>query len=348
MVVAPLRTGTITLTHRGRWCRASGAAILPADGTRAGSVIEPVASPAAQDETGGAPARPELTVVLCVHNGAATIARQLDALARQRWDAPWEVLVVDNASTDDTHRIVTDFAATDPRFRVVDAPHRLGLSYARNVGAANARAPAIAFCDDDDLVGDGWVAAMGTALREHAVVACRFDWQDAAAAEPVPVAGTPVGAGFQAQRVEQMFGLPVAAGVGGWQRWLWDALGGNDESLTWTGEDFDMSIRAYLEHGVRPHFEPDAVYHVVRREGARATFRQARAYGRASVTLFARYGRERADRPAELRRALRSWLWLARHVGDVRDARRGKRWARQAGLRLGRLEQSIRSCTLWP
>jgi glycosyltransferase involved in cell wall biosynthesis len=299
-----------------------------------------MASPAGQDDHDSAPARPDLSVILCVHDGAATIEQQLRALASQEWDAPWEVVVVDNASTDDTRGVVTAFAAGDPRFRLVEASSKLGLSYARNVGVANARAPAVAFCDDDDLVGTGWVAAMGTALRDHPLVACRFDWDRFDERE--------TGGGFQSGRVEEMFGLPVAAGVGGWQRWLWDALGGNDETMTWTGEDFDMSIRAYVEHGVRPYFEPRAVYHIARRRGRRSTFRQARAYGRASVTLFARYGRGRVDRRAEVRRSLRSWLWIARHAPDVRDEARGTRWARQAGVRFGRLEQSVRSRTLWP
>lgn len=287
----------------------------------------------------------DLTVILCVRNGAPQIRAQLDALAAQQWGGAWEVLVVDNGSTDDTAAVVRAFAADHPgmALRLVGAHDKAGLSHARNVGVASTDAHAVAFCDHDDVVGDGWVAAMGDALRTHPVVACRFVWDRLDG----PAAG-PDGAGFQAQRVEQLFGYPIAAGVGGWQRWLWQSLGGNDESLTSTGEDFDMSIRAFLEHGVTPYFEPAAVYHVARRAGAGATFRQARAYGRSSVVLYDRYGRGRADAKAERRRALRSWAWLARHLPDLRDERRARVWARQAGLRFGRLEQSVKSRTLWP
>jgi glycosyltransferase involved in cell wall biosynthesis len=286
---------------------------------------------------------PELTVILCVRNGAAKVRDQLDTLARQEWDAPWEVVLVDNDSTDATPQVLRDYAAANQRFRVVDAHERLGLSHARNVGVANTRAPSVAFCDDDDLVGDGWVAAMGTALREHPIVACRFEWNELRPDEAAVDYTT-----FQRRGLFEVFGYPVAAGVGGWQRGLWNELGGNDESMTFTGEDFDMSIRAFLRCGVTPYFEPAAVCHIARRAGRRPTYRQARRYGRASVVLYRRYGRGRADRGAEVRRAARDWAWLALHVFDIRDERKASLWMRRAGTRIGQLEQSIRSLTFWP
>ena len=286
---------------------------------------------------------PELAVILCVRNGAAKVRDQLETLARQEWDATWEVVLVDNDSTDETPHVLRDFAAGNERFRVVDAHERLGLSHARNVGVENTRARSVAFCDDDDLVGDGWVAAMGNALRDHPIVACRFEWN-----ELRPEGASVDNTTFQRRGLFEVFGYPVAAGVGGWQRELWNALGGNDESMTFTGEDFDMSIRAFLQRGVVPFFEPAAVCHIARRTGRRATYRQARRYGRASVVLYRRYGRGRADRRAEIRRAARDWAWLTLHISDTRDPAKAALWMRRAGTRVGRLEQSIRSLTFWP
>ncbi len=289
----------------------------------------------------------DLSVIVCVHNGAARIRRQLDALDAQEWDGTWDVVLVDNRSTDATPTVLADFAAAHPRFRMVRAPARAGLSHARNVGVAHTDARAVAFCDDDDEVAPGWVAAMGAALATHPLVACRLDWSGS---DPGPNGDDDdgnAGFGFQTNHTEEVFGYPVAAGVGGWQRWLWQALGGNDESMTDTGEDFDMAIRAHLEHGITPHFEPHAVCHITRRTGMRATFRQARRYGKSSVTLYRRYGAGRVDRTDELRRSLRSWAWIMRHTVDLRIADRRGPWARHAGQRIGRLEQSIRTRTLW-
>jgi glycosyltransferase involved in cell wall biosynthesis len=286
---------------------------------------------------------PELTVILPVRNGAASIGRQLDAVLAQQWDRPWEVLVVDNDSTDATPEIVAGYVVRDARVRVVTARRKHGLSHARNVGVEHARAPAMVFCDDDDLVGEGFVAAMGEALREHPIVACHLDWSTLNDQRGAIDSGQ-----FQTSGIEHVFGYPVAAGVGGWHRDLWLELGGNDESLTNGGEDFDLSIRAHVARRVTPYFEDRAVYHVARRTGFRATFRQARRYGNSQVQLYGRHGRGRVQPRDELRSALRSWLGLGWHVGDLLSAERRIRWARRAGMRVGRLEQSIRSRTLLP
>jgi glycosyltransferase involved in cell wall biosynthesis len=290
-----------------------------------------------------ASAPPALTAILCVHNGADTIEDQLDALAQQRWDKPWEVLIVDNDSTDATPEIVTAWVERDRRFRVVAARRRRGLSHARNVGVDHARAPAVAFCDDDDLVGEGWVAALGTALETAPIVACRMEYDRLN--DSVAMSGR---SRFQSKGLEQVFGYEVASGVSGWQREVWEKLGGNDESMTSTGEDFDMSIRAKIELGLEPVFAGDAVYHIRTRAGFRATFRQAQSYGRSHVQLYVRYGRGRIDIRRELRRAVRQWIWLIVQLPRLRSPAERIEWARRAGMRVGRARQSLRSRTLLP
>ena len=79
---------------------------------------------------------------------------------------PFELLVVDNNSTDDTPAIARQFERVDSRVRYVREP-RQGLSYARNAGIAHARAPLVAFTDDDVRADGGWVAAIVRAFDEH-------------------------------------------------------------------------------------------------------------------------------------------------------------------------------------
>ena len=59
---------------------------------------------------------------------------------------------------------------------LVSATDRHTPSYSRNVGVAETDATSIAFIDDDDVIGDGWVAAIGSALREHQLVGSRFEY----------------------------------------------------------------------------------------------------------------------------------------------------------------------------
>ena len=86
----------------------------------------------------------DLTVIVPVFNGAATLDEQLDALATQRWAGRWEVLVVDNASTDATPAIVASRVASDDRFRTIRADAAHNLAYVRNAGVRATGARSVA------------------------------------------------------------------------------------------------------------------------------------------------------------------------------------------------------------
>lgn len=99
--------------------------------------------------------QPKLSVILPTFNRADLLKRALSALLRQTADpVSYEVVVVDNNSTDRTADVVA--LQQDPRIRLVAEP-RQGLSHARNAGIAAARAPILAFTDDDVEVAPDWV-----------------------------------------------------------------------------------------------------------------------------------------------------------------------------------------------
>ena len=74
----------------------------------------------------------DVSVVIPAHNAAGTIRAQLDAVLGQQWTGTWEVIVVDNRSTDNTLAIVEECAQRDPRLRIVQALERKGIGYTRN------------------------------------------------------------------------------------------------------------------------------------------------------------------------------------------------------------------------
>lgn len=94
---------------------------------------------------------PSISVVIPVYNEAPIIARCLTALLLQT-DLPDEIIVVDNASTDDTARIASRFA----RVRVL-REERQGITYARQTGFDAARCDVIARIDADTLVRSDWI-----------------------------------------------------------------------------------------------------------------------------------------------------------------------------------------------
>ena len=108
-------------------------------------------------------------------DAAETVERQLEALAAQEVSQPWELVVADNGSRDETAAIVERYRDRLPELRVVDASYRRGQAHALNVGVAEARGAAVLFCDADDEVASGWLGARSDALREHEFVASRGD-----------------------------------------------------------------------------------------------------------------------------------------------------------------------------
>jgi glucosyl-dolichyl phosphate glucuronosyltransferase len=111
------------------------------------------------------PPAAEISVVLCTYNRAARLADALTALVRQTDAPPYEVVAVDNNSTDDTRAVIAPFVAAG-RVRYASEPLQ-GLSHARNRGVATARGDILAFTDDDVRVGPSWIHAIARAFAEH-------------------------------------------------------------------------------------------------------------------------------------------------------------------------------------
>src|SRR5690606_14045168 len=227
---------------------------------------------------------PELSVVIAAFDARATLGEQLDALAAQDVDFAVEVLVCDNGSRDGTPDLVRRRQEREPWLRLVDASARRGPSAARNIGAGQARGRFLAFCDADDVVGEGWLAGMHAALRRDEFVTGSWEGERLNAGNRASVSWTtdPI--------VTKPFfpWLPgTGAGTMGIHRAVFEEAGGFDESLT-TGEDVDLSWRVQLA-GHRLVHHPEIVLHVRKRDGLRAIFRQAYAYGAGDKLLRHRY-----------------------------------------------------------
>ena len=82
---------------------------------------------------------PALSVIIPCRNAEAYLARQFDALASQETSFAWELVLVDNGSTDRSVQIAETYAER-MQLRVVPAPDRANQAYARNVGAKEAYA----------------------------------------------------------------------------------------------------------------------------------------------------------------------------------------------------------------
>jgi glycosyltransferase involved in cell wall biosynthesis len=110
-----------------------------------------------------------VSVIVCCHNAARRLAPTLQHLAAQQVseDLPWEVLVVDNASTDGTAELACSVWPADHRIPLRVIPEsRLGLSNARATGLAEARYEYISFVDDDNWVCSRWIETVAQVLDQ--------------------------------------------------------------------------------------------------------------------------------------------------------------------------------------
>ena len=109
--------------------------------------------------------KPDLSVVICTFNRARYLPISLESLVRQRCsEETFEVLVIDNNSNDETTEVVQRYTTKLGNVRYFFEP-RQGLVYARHRGMEEARAPIIAYLDDDAAASSMWVSAIVHCFR---------------------------------------------------------------------------------------------------------------------------------------------------------------------------------------
>ncbi len=274
---------------------------------------------------------PLVSVVLCARNSAATLDRQLAALARQELDAPYEVVLVDNGSIDETTTVAERWLTALP-LRIVSEPVR-GVNRARNRGVSDATATLVAFCDSDDEVDDAWLQQLCDALEHHDVVGGRLEHltlsDSRAAFRDYP----------QSEDLPTAMGLPYAMGANlGIHRRVFDAIGGFDPVFDIGCDDVDFCLRA-VRAGFTIGFAEHAVVHYRHRHELRAVARQRFSYGRGDERLARRHG-QLGYAPYRVSQRLKIVLVrVARNLGHTNDlfrpatrARLVAMWAFVAGL----------------
>lgn len=113
-----------------------------------------------------------VSVVVSTHNREEDLRAALEPLLHQTGGVPYEVLIVDNNSTDGTRRVVERAIESSPvPLKYLFEP-RQGVSHGRNTGILHARAPIIAITDDDCRPAPDWVASIVQAFERYPDVDC--------------------------------------------------------------------------------------------------------------------------------------------------------------------------------
>jgi GT2 family glycosyltransferase len=209
---------------------------------------------------------PEISVVVLNHNGRRWLAGCLDALAAQSGAPSFEVILVDNASTDGSAEFV---AAHYPSVIVVRSTVNAGFAGGNWMGATRAGGRWLAFLNNDTIVAADWLANLHRgALIEpgYALVTSQIVFMDRpdtvdSAGDGYLRAGGAFKRGHGAPVHEYSESREVFGACGGAfliERCVYEALGGFDQRFFMVYEDVDLSYRARLL-GHRCWYAADAV-----------------------------------------------------------------------------------------
>ncbi len=115
-------------------------------------------------------ATPKISIVLPTHDRAALLPRAVASVRAQRYPH-WELVIVDDASSDATPKVIAGFE--DPRIRSIRVEHG-GVCAARNAGLAEVTGDVVAYLDDDNTLHPLWLKALGWAFGEHPEITAAY------------------------------------------------------------------------------------------------------------------------------------------------------------------------------
>ena len=257
----------------------------------------------------------KISVIIPCYNAADTLAVQLEALANQQpWSAPWEVIISDNGSTDESLKVAHRYQEKLPNLRIVDSSERKGAAHARNVGVQAATGEALVFCDADDEVDFRWIEAMGEALCKYDAVGGQIELEKL---KQVSVSAT-LRNNWKNGLANRGF-MPHAPTCNlGVKRSVHEAIGGFDENLL-RNQDIDYCWRLHC---------PEAVVHYrITRASLDTKCRRIQMSAESEVLFYKKY-RSLGFLPQRTwKKIIKNWLGLLKCLPlSVHSKERRNRW----------------------
>lgn len=189
---------------------------------------------------------PTVTVLASVHNGRATVRSMIDSILAQTFD-DFELLVIDDASTDGSVDVLRQRAKGDSRIRVLVNQKNLGLAASLNRGLQAARGPLIARIDADDEAVPHRLERQVAFLRDHPGVDVVGGWINVR--EGDAITGVRTVPREHAAIIRLLYSCPVYHPTVMYRRDRILELGGYDPRLR-RRQDVDLWFRA-AHHGLR-------------------------------------------------------------------------------------------------
>lgn len=117
-----------------------------------------------------------VSIIVPIYNSEKWLAKCLDSIIVQTYPY-WECILVDDASKDNSKKVIASYLDKDSRFRSISLPTNGGVSNARNKGLDDAKGSFVSFIDSDDCIAPTFLERLvNTAKCQHTkIVACASD-----------------------------------------------------------------------------------------------------------------------------------------------------------------------------
>lgn len=240
------------------------------------------------------PVAPEISIILPTHNGASYLAASIQSCLNQTF-GDFELIVVDDASTDSTPRILEEFAA-EPRVRILRSEQNLKLPGALNMGFSKSQGRLLTWTSDDNLYEPGALEALRAVFLERPGVDLVY--------ADYSVIG-PEGQLLREHRCSEPDYLVERNCVGAcflYRRSVMERVG-TYETETFLAEDYDFFLRTFLA-GFRMYHLREVLYRYRVHEASLGS-----TFGSAQVDQVAEAVRRRHLKPWK-----REWVRLRRRV----------------------------------
>lgn len=224
-----------------------------------------------------------VSAVVCTYNGSELIEECIESLLSQSFDHSYEVVIVDDGSTDGTAELVQGIDSA--RLRLIEHDRNRGLAAARNTGWQSTDGTIVAYIDDDAIAPQDWLQSLYEGYDEDidGVGGYPAEYGDSHI-DRYEVTRTEVIYGKEGEDVEGAGGMNMS-----FRRSVLSDIGGFDDQFTHIADDADLN-RRLLDEGYTLRVDPSIrVYHMFPRgivDFARKKFKR----GLGPALMHSKYG----------------------------------------------------------
>jgi glycosyltransferase involved in cell wall biosynthesis len=263
----------------------------------------------------------DISVVVCTRNRAPQLKLALESLARLQYAGHWELVIVDNGSTDDTQRVIEEFGKGFDRPLRTVYERQPGLGHARNIGLQHSTCELVAFTDDDCYPEPDWLQWIDRRFTEYPELGYiggkvpLFDPADL----PIAIQTSTRPQWLEPHAYVRPGQIPGANMA--FRRAILLEIGGFDARFgagaPFCAEDVEVQARVSAA-GWRGYYEPQmVVHHHHRRRQPDDAWRLDLAYDLGRGAYYMKCLKNPVLRPV----TLRHWYWAARHQSFRTTAR---------------------------